>query len=246
MTVPAPLNIDQVYHRCPPEKLDFETTETLQDLELPCGQERVLRALEFGASMEGRGFNLFVLGPSGAGKHELVERFLGKHASEKDVPPDWCHVYNFKNADRPKALRFPAAQGREFRKDMKDFTDELRTAIPATFESEEYQSRIQELQEEMAKRQHQGLFDIQEEANRNNIAMITTPAGFTFAPMRDGEVIDPEEYKKFSDEEKQLIESKVEELQKKLQQTIQQIPRLRKEVRERVHALNEEMVQITL
>lgn len=246
MTVPAPLNIDQVYHRCPPEKLDFETTETLEDLELPCGQERVLRALEFGASMEGRGFNLFVLGPSGAGKQELVERFLGRHAGEKEVPPDWCHVYNFKNADRPKALRFPAGQGREFRKDMNDFTDELRTAIPATFESEEYQSRIQELQEEMAKRQHQGLFDIQEEANRNNIAMITTPAGFTFAPMRDGEVIDPEEYKKFSDEEKQLVESKVEELQKKLQQTIQQIPRLRKEVRERVHALNEEMVQITL
>ncbi len=246
MTVPAPLNIDQVYHRCPPEKLDFETTETLEDLELPCGQERLLRALEFGASMEGRGFNLFVLGPSGAGKHELVERFLGRHAGEKEVPPDWCHVYNFKNADRPKALRFPAGQGREFRKDMNDFTDELRTAIPATFESEEYQSRIQELQEEMAKRQHQGLFDIQEEASRNNIAMITTPAGFTFAPMRDGEVIDPEEYKKFSDEEKQLIESKVEELQKKLQQTIQQIPRLRKEVRERVHALNEEMVQITL
>ncbi|RBP31111.1 lon-related putative ATP-dependent protease [Marinobacter pelagius] len=246
MTVPAPLNIDQVYHRCPPEKLDFETTETLEDLELPCGQERVLRALEFGASMEGRGFNLFVLGPSGAGKQELVERFLGRHAGEKEVPPDWCHVYNFKNADRPKALHFPAGQGREFRKDMNDFTDELRTAIPATFESEEYQSRIQELQEEMAKRQHQGLFDIQEEANRNNIAMITTPAGFTFAPMRDGEVIDPEDYKKFSDEEKQLVESKVEELQKKLQQTIQQIPRLRKEVRERVHALNEEMVQITL
>ncbi|MBD3639834.1 MAG: AAA family ATPase [Marinobacter sp.] len=246
MTVPAPLNIDQVYHRCPPDKLDFETTETLEDLELPCGQERVLRALEFGASMQAKGFNLFVLGPSGAGKHELVERFLGKHAGEKEVPPDWCHVYNFKNADRPKALRFPAGQGRDFRKDMNDFTDELRTAIPATFESEEYQSRIQELQEEMAKRQHQGLFDIQEEANRNNIAMITTPAGFTFAPMRDGEVIDPEEYKKFSDEEKQLVESKVEELQKKLQQTIQQIPRLRKEVRERVHALNEEMVQITL
>ncbi|MDX1816888.1 MAG: AAA family ATPase [Marinobacter sp.] len=246
MTVPAPLDIDQVYHRCPPEKLEFETTEALENLELPCGQERVLRALEFGASMQADGFNLFVLGPSGAGKHELVERFLGKHASDQAVPSDWCHVYNFENADRPRALALPAGQGREFRKDMNGLADELRTAIPATFESEEYQSRLQELQEEMAKRQHQGLFDIQEEANQNNIAMITTPAGFTFAPMRNGEVIDPEEYKKFSDEEKELVESKVEELQKKLQQTIQQIPRLRKEVRERVHALNEEMVQLTL
>src|SRR5690554_8233577 len=76
--------------------------------------------------------------------------------------------------------------------------------------------------------------------------MITTPAGFTFAPMRNGEVIEPEEYKKLSDEEKELVEAKVEELQKKLQQAIQQVPRLRKEVRERIHQLNEEMVQITL
>eukprot|EP00003_Mantamonas_plastica_P012144 TRINITY_DN22106_c0_g1_i1.p1 TRINITY_DN22106_c0_g1~~TRINITY_DN22106_c0_g1_i1.p1 ORF type:complete len:710 (-),score=36.15 TRINITY_DN22106_c0_g1_i1:37-2166(-) len=246
MAIPAPLTSDQVYHRCPIEKLDFETTESLEDLELPCGQERVLRALEFGASMEAAGFNLFVLGPSGAGKHELVKRFLAGHAASRPVPSDWCYVFNFKVSDQPRVIALPAGQGQSLRKDMVDLADELRTAIPAAFESEEYQSRLQELQEEMAKRQHQGLFDIQEEANSNNIAMVTTPAGFTFAPMKGGEVIDPEEYKNFSDEEKALVESKVEELQKKLQQTIQQIPRLRKEVRERVHALNEEMVQLTL
>ncbi len=246
MPLPAPLTGDQVYHACPEEKLDFLTTDDLQDLDQPYGQDRVLRALEFGAGIRAEGFNLFVLGPAGAGKHELVERFLSRHAARQPVPPDWCHVYNFRFSDRPGAIQLPAGQGQQFKKDMSDLAEELRTAIPAAFESEEYQARLQELQEEMAKRQHQGLFEIQEEANRNNIAMITTPAGFTFAPMRKGEVIDPEEYKKFSDEEKQLVESKVEELQKKLQQTIQQIPSMRKEVRERVHALNEEMVQLTL
>lgn len=246
MTLPAPLTVDQVYHRCPLDQLDFDTTDSLEDLDIPCGQERVLRALEFGASMQADGFNLFVLGPSGAGKHELVERFLSQHAARQPVPFDWCHVYNFQFSDRPRAIQLPAGEGQQFKKDMSDLASELRTAIPATFESEEYQARLQELQEEMAKRQHEGLFDIQEEANRNNIAMITTPAGFTFAPKRDGEVIDPDDYQTFSDEEKALVESKVEELQKKLQQTIQQIPRLRKEVRERVHALNEEMVQLTL
>ncbi|MBW4936224.1 Lon protease family protein [Marinobacter sp. F4206] len=246
MNGPAALTEDQVYHRCPLGQLDFETTDSLEDLDLPCGQERVLRALEFGAGMQAEGFNLFVLGPSGAGKYDLVERFLTRHAARQPVPSDWCHVFNFQFSDRPRAIRLPAGEGRQFKEDMSDLASELRTAIPATFESEEYQARLQELQEEMAKRQHQGLFDIQEEANRNNIAMITTPAGFTFAPMRNGEVIDPEEYKTFSEEEKELVESKVDELQKKLQQTIQQIPRLRKEVRERVHALNEEMVQLTL
>ena len=246
MILPTPLTPEQVYHRCPLDQLDFDTTDSLEDLDLPWGQDRVLRALEFGASMQAKGFNLFVLGPSGAGKHALVERFLAQHARHQPVPLDWCHVHNFEFSDRPRSIGLAAGEGRQFKNDMNDLSAELRTAIPATFESEEYQARLQELQEEVTKRQHQSLFDLQEEASANNIAMITTPAGFTFAPMRNGEVIDPEEYKKFSDEEKALVESKVEELQKKLQQSIQQIPRLRKEVRERVHALNEEMVQLTL
>jgi len=246
MPTPSPLTVAQVYRRCPPEALDFETTEDLEELDVPCGQERVLRALEFGARVQSGGFNMFVLGPPGVNKHELVTRFLRRQAETRPLPPDWCLVYNFDNAEEPAVLRFPAGEGRAFCSDMDELADELRTAIPAAFESEEYQARIQELQEEAARRQHQGLREIQREANRNNIAMMPTPAGFTFAPMRNGEVIDPEEYKTFSDEEKQLIEAKVEELQKRLQQTIQQIPRLRKEMRERVHALNEEIVELTL
>lgn len=246
MAVPAALTEDQIYHRCPLDKLNFDTTATLAELELPFGQDRLLRAMEFGASMEASGFNLFVLGPSGAGKHELVRQFLDKHASGQPVPSDWCHVFNFQQSDKPNAIELPPGEGRVFKRDMSDLAAELKTAIPATFESEEYQARIQELQEEVTRRQQKGLFAIQEEANANNIAMITTPAGFTFAPMRNGEVIEPEEYKTFSDDEKELIEAKVEDLQKKLQQAIQQVPRLRKEVRERIHGLNEEMVQLTL
>lgn len=246
MTLPVALTEEQIYHSCPPEKLSFATTAELEDLEQPFGQDRVLRALEFGASMSASGFNLFVLGATGAGKHELVNRFLTNHAAGKPVPSDWCHVYNFQQADKPNTIELPPGDGRTFKSDMNDLVSELETSIPATFESEEYQSRIQELQEEMTRRQQKGLFAIQEEANANNIAMVTTPSGFAFAPMRNGEVIEPDEYKTFTDEEKKLVEAKVADLQKKLQQAIQQVPRLRKEVRERIHALNEEMVQLTL
>lgn len=246
MTVPAALTEEQIYHRCPLEKLDFVTTDTLADLELPFGQERVLRALEFGASMAASGFNLFVLGPTGAGKHELVKRFLATHAAAKPVPSDWCQVFNFQQADKPNAIELPPGDGQTLKSDMDELVNELKTAIPATFESEEYQSRIQELQEEVTRRQQKALFVIQEEANANNIAMVTMPSGFAFAPMRKGEVIEPEEYKTLSTEEKELLEAKVEDLQKKLQQAIQQVPRLRKEVQERIQAVNEEMVQLTL
>lgn len=246
MSSPTPLTPDQIYHHCPPDQLDFDTTDALEDLDLPCGQDRALRALEFGASMRAKGFNLFVLGPAGASKHDLVERFLGSYARQQSAPSDWCYVHNFEYADRPRAIGLAAGEGRRFKKDMNDLSEELRTAIPATFESEEYQTHIQELQEEVTKRQHRELSKIQVEANANNIAMLTTPTGFTFAPMRNGEIIDPDEYKTLSDEAKALIESKIEELEKQLQQTIQQLPRLRQEVRERIHTLNEKMVQLTL
>ena len=52
MALPDALTEAQIYHRCPLDKLDFETTESLQDLALPFGQDRALRALEFGASMK--------------------------------------------------------------------------------------------------------------------------------------------------------------------------------------------------
>ncbi len=246
MTRPTPLDAERTYHRCPPEQLEFDTTEELEELELPCGQDRLLRALEFGAGMRSAGFNLFVLGPEGSDRHDLVRRFLARRAASEAVPPDWCHVFNFDRPERPHAIRLPAGEGRQLRDDLENLVEEMRTSIPAAFESDEYQGRLRELQEEMSERQNEGVREVQEEANKHDIELVSTPSGFTFAPVRDGEVLDPEEYEKLPEEERERIEQKAEELQKQLQQAIQQVPRLRKELREKVHSLNEEMVQLTL
>lgn len=246
MTQPKPLREDQTYHRCPPEQLDFETTENLEDLELPLGQDRLVRALQFGASMRSDGFNLFVLGPGGVGKHELVRRFLERRAAAEEVPPDWCYVFNFDKPECPRAIRLSAGEGRRLRDDLDALIEDMRSGVPAAFESEEYQGRLQELQEEMAQRQHEGFRNVQQEAEAHDIALITTFTGFTFAPTRKGVVIDPDEYGKLPEEERARFERKVEELQRKLQQAIQQVPRLRKELHEKIHALNAEMVQMTL
>ena len=246
MTRPKPLTADQVYHGCPPERFDFDTTKDLEELELPCGQERVLRALEFGTGIGNQGFNLFLLGPGRTGKLELAQRFLTRRASEQQVPSDWCHVFNFQSHIRPRAIELPAGDGRRLKRDLEDLVEELRTGIPSAFESEEYQSRLQDLQEETGRRQQEAIGRIQQEASEHDIALITTPAGFTFAPSRDGEVLEPAEYQKLPEDERRRIETKVEELQKKLQQKIQQLPRLRKELQEKIRALNEEMVQLVL
>lgn len=241
-----PLGVDRVYRRCREDSLDFETTESLEPLGEPVGQERVLQALRFGTGIRNHGFNLFVLGPRGADRHALVRGFLEQRADGEPAPTDWCYVHDFSAPQTPRALRLPAGDGQRLRADMDDFVEELRTGVAAVFESEEYQSRMHEIQQEFEQRQQKGLSAIGEEAKEHDIALISTQGGFTLAPMRDGEVLEPDEYEKLPEEERRKIEDKVAELQKKLQQEIQRIPALRKEVRKRVRELNEEMILFAL
>jgi lon-related putative ATP-dependent protease len=246
MTEIKALTAEQVYRSCPPESLDFDSTAHLEDLGLTHGQERAVRTIEFGAGIDNSGFNLFVLGPRGIDRHALIRQVLGARAASEPVPPDWCYVYNFRSPDNPHALELTAGDGRRLRRDMDGLVDELRSSMPAVFESEEYQGRLQELQEEIERRQQEGIAQIGEEASASEIALISTASGFTLAPMRDGEVLDPEEYEKLSEDARRRIEEKVAELQKKLQQAIQRIPRLRKELTNRIRALNEEMILFAL
>ena len=53
---------------CNPNMFDFETTEKLKSISTGIGQERGIKALEFGVKVEGKGYNLYIEGPSGVGK----------------------------------------------------------------------------------------------------------------------------------------------------------------------------------
>ncbi|MFB6358867.1 MAG: hypothetical protein ABEJ96_07695, partial [Thiohalorhabdaceae bacterium] len=79
--------------------------------------------------------------------------------------------------------------------------------MPATFESDEYQNRIHELQQEFNQRQEQAFQEIQEEAESKGITLMQTPGGFTFAPVRDGEVLGPEEFQKLPEDERRQVEA---------------------------------------
>ena len=91
MTKPQPLDKNRLYRHCATDSLPFETTEELAQLEEVIGQQRALDAVHFGIGMRSDGYNLFVLGPPGLGKHTLIRGFLEKAAEAaedaiKDLP----------------------------------------------------------------------------------------------------------------------------------------------------------------
>ncbi len=240
------LEAQQLCRRCDPEQFDFETTEALKDLSEILGQERAVEAVQFGIGIQRDGYNLFALGPSGTGKRTTVMEFLKQRAAEEAVPSDWCYVNSFEDDHKPQALQMPAGLGIELRGDMEQLVEELRTAIPAAFESEDYQTRRQELQEEFKEKQEEAISAIQEEAEERDVALIRTPVGLAFAPIKDGEVVSPDEFQNLSEERREEVREDIAGLQERLQDTMRQARQWEREARDRLKDLDRQVAMFAV
>ena len=149
--MPRTLTAEELYHACKAEDFTFDTTAELEPLLLPLGQERALEAIEFGVEIEREGFNLFVVGGPGYGKHSLVRQVLEGREKPRSTLYDWCYVNNFDNAQKPRLLRLPAGMARQLSADMRQLVEDLLTAIPSAFQSEDYQRRRQQIGDESQK-----------------------------------------------------------------------------------------------
>ncbi len=240
------LTAEQVMRRTDPQQFAFETTADLEELKDSIGQARATEAIQFGVGIERDGYNIFALGPTGMEKQELVRQFFDTQAQSEPVPSDWCYVHSFDEPHRPQAIELPAGKGLGFRQDMQQLVEELQTSLSTAFESEEYQTRQQVMQQEFEERQQTALKDVQEQAEEQNIALLRTPAGLAFAPVRDGEVLSREEVDKLSQEERENLEKQIEDLQEQLQRAMRQMPGWQREMRERLRALNDEVASVAV
>jgi len=241
MATVQPLKPDQLCQTCDGSQFDFETTDELEDLAEILGQERAVNAVQFGIGIRREGYNLFALGPSGTGKRTTIGQFLDQKAATEPIPSDWCYVNNFEFSYQPRALQLPPGRGVVLRKDMEKLVEELRTAIPAAFESEDYRTRRQEAQEEFKEQQEKAFGELREQARERSIALIRTPSGLAVAPLKEGEVMSPDEFQKLPEEERKRLEKEIADVQEQLQQTLPQARQWEREAREKVKELDRQV-----
>lgn len=241
MAIVTPLAVEALCQLCDPEQFAFETTAELEELKEVIGQDRAIDAINFGIGIRQEGYNLFALGPHGTGKYTSVSRSLETKAAGEAIPSDWCYVYNFEQPHIPHALKLPPGRGEELHQDMQRLVEELFAVIPKAFEDEEYLNRKRAIDSEFQERQESALEDIRKEAATKDLALIRTPSGLAFAPLKDEEVIKPEDFLALPEEQRNEIESRIENLQKRLQEVIRQVPQWIREGRTRVKTLNEEV-----
>lgn len=246
MKKPKGLDAASLYSYCDLSQFKFQTTAEIEPLDQPIGQQRALEAIEFGVDIQQQGFNLFVHGVPGLGKHELVRQILAKRTSSEQPTYDWCYVNNFENPQTPKVLKLPAGVGWQLSKDMESLIEDLLMSLPSSFQSEENNNRRQEIEDDLNTRQEQAFRKLSKDAEDRGIAIMHAPRGYTLGPLVDGKLLDPKEYEKLPKTEKERIEKLIADIQLELQAMVREMPLMQREFHQRVKALNQGITQHTV
>lgn len=240
----TPLDASALYHKCDPALLSFTTTEELELLEQPIGQENALEAVDFGTNIQQDGYNLFAMGPSGSGKHSTVMTFLEKKAESEKVPNDWCYVNNFKDPRLPVAIELPPGKAVPFKDDIAELIELLKAILPAVFESNNYHNEREMISQKFVDAQADIFHHLQEEAQKHDVAMNTSSASrVTFVPVVEGKILSAEEFKDIKGKQKEEITRKMGEFELIVKEGLRKIGELNKAQQKEFKALDRKITQ---
>lgn len=232
-------------HRFDPQKIPFETTDALPDEEIVIGQKRAVRAIDFGLSIQDRGYNIFVSGAPGTGKNTIIKSMIADAAQKQPTPDDWCFVNNFHDSDRPRALNLPAGHGRVLQKDVDQLMTFLKEEFPKTFQSKEYADQHRLLEEGFAIARDHLSDALKKRAHEAGFAIDLSGFGIRIIPVLKGKPLEPEEIEKLDFKEQTEIERKGKEIHEAFHHFIRQVRAIREDVNRKIDALNHQVARYT-
>jgi len=223
---------------------DFADTRALAGpLPFKIAQKRALASLDFGLSVLGKGYNLFVLGETGAGRLSAVRRLLAEMAKQQPDPKDWCYAANFEQPDTPFAIDLPAGEGPDFAKRIRSLVEELKEAIPRAFDSEEYEALKKQVRDSHDGDNEANFNALREKAKEFGLAVQRGPGGFSLVPFdENGEVMLEEAFNKLEEDKQKAIKDRQEQMWVYVSAFLRQVRVYEKDVKLRLSDLDAETV----
>lgn len=238
--------VDSIRRICNSQLFEGHTSQEVAPLENILGQERAVKALQFGLEIKGLGFNTYVAGMPGTGKETAIKRFLEEVAEDKPVPDDWCYVNNFSDPYCPRSIRFPAGQAKEFQTDMRELVLSARQDIRSVFDSDEYAAKREETIKAIQRRKEALLSEINERVRTGGFLIQSTPLGIATIPLKDGKPITDEQFLGLSSAERQEMLERQGKLQGELKTVLRQMKSLDKAATRQLEALDREVALFAL
>ncbi len=223
------LSYNDLKMTCDPNIFKFETTEELEPISTGIGQDRGIKALEFGLQVNVKGYNLYLEGPSGVGKTMYTKNYLDKIAPKQKTPSDWCYIYNFENPNEPIAVELPAGQGKKFKEDMDGFIQEIRKDIKKTFNNDDFEKEKSLIKQEFEEKRAALLEKLNQEAAKYNFQVKAAQNGIYMMPIVNGRAVEEEEFEKLDENVKQEYEQKSVFVQEQIMNVIGQIKEIERQ-----------------
>jgi len=231
---------------CNPEIFKFETTADVEPTDSGIGQDRGIKALEFGVNVDVKGYNLYLEGPSGVGKTMYTKNYLRKIAKKKKTPNDWCYIYNFDNPNEPIAVSLPAGQGKEFKGVMDDFIKDIKADIKRTFNNEDFEKEKALIKQEFETKRTYLMDKLNEESLKYGFQVKTAQNGIYMMPVIDGKTIQEEEFEKLDEEIKKEFEDKSAIVQEQVMSVIGEIKLIEREADKRIEEWQSNVALLTV
>ena len=240
------LNYTDLKMTCDKKLFNFKTTQDLENITTGIGQERGIKALEFGLQVDVKGYNLYLEGPSGVGKTMYTKNYLNKISKKQKVPTDWCYIYNFDNPNEPIAVSLPAGQGKVFKDAMDGFILEVKKDIKKTFNADDFEKEKALIKQEFEQKRSALMDKLNEDASKHNFQVKASQNGIYMMPVVEGKAIDEEEFDKLDNSIKQQYEEKSVIVQEQIMHAIEQLKTIERESDKKVSEWQSNIALLTI
>ncbi len=238
--------IAELRRRSDPADFPFATTADITPGEEVIGQKRAVNAIEFGLSIRNHGYNIYVSGIPGTGRSSIVRSIVKRISRERPVPEDWCFINNFKDPDRPHAVKLAPGKGRELQRDMERFVDLMQNEIPKVFESKEYEEQKSGISGELERAKEVLFEDTGKRALDLGFQLSVTRTGIVKVPLHKGKPLQGEDLEKLSPEQRLELEEREKKVDAEIRDFLSKARQLDKEAHEKIHELNRQIAHFAM
>ncbi|SPJ14188.1 putative ATP-dependent protease [Syntrophobacter sp. SbD2] len=125
---------------------------------------------------------------------------------------------------------------------MNDFVDMLQSKIPEVFDSDDYRAKEGEVHQDFEKRRREYIDELSQEARDQGFILQFSQVGMVIIPSnKEGEPMTQEDLRHLSEEERQVLRSKSDELHERMKDTIKKIREAENEFKEKHTKLDNEI-----
>ena len=232
---------------CNPNMFKFETTKELEDTaDLIYGQERGIKALQFGIDIDVKGYNMYLEGPTGVGKTMYAKKYLIEKAEKQKVPNDWCYIYNFENPNMPVAVSLPAGQGKLFQETIDNFIKDIRKDIKKTFNNDDFEKEKQIIKQEFEEKKEKLIEKLNKKTLEQGFQVQSTQNGMYMMPVLNGKTLEEHEFEQLDDGTKKQFEEASVVVQEQIFEALAEIKEIEKRADKKIEEWQANVALLTI